>query len=126
MAGDPSFAIPQRPERTYPYSGGVEYEGETVFRLVPAADRTDADLDDLVLTVLESGPYRYGDFLNLPMPLYLVRDEETRDVFRLSIRDGEIRLHVLPDTESDGLRAMYDRIADRSEGDWRVTYETRE
>ena len=60
------------------------------------------------------------------MPLYLVRDEETRDVFRLSIRDGEIRLHVLPDTESDGLRAMYDRIADRSEGDWRVTYETRE
>jgi len=126
MAGDPSFAIPEHPERTYPYSGGVEYEGETVFRLIPGEDRSNESLNRLVGDVLEVGPYRYGDFLNLPMPLYLVRDEETADVFRLSIRDGEIRLHVLPDTGSAGLRAVYDRIADRSEGDWRVTYETRE
>jgi len=126
MAGDPSFAIPKHPERTYPYSGGVQYEGETVFRLIPAADRANEELDGLVLRVLEGGPYRHGDFLNLPMPLYLVLDRETRDVFRLSIRDGEIRLHVLPDTGSAGLRAIYGRIDDGSDVDWRVECETRE
>jgi len=126
MAGDPSFAIPVRPERTYPYSGGVEYEGETVFRVVPAADRSTADLEDIAATVLESGPYRYGDFLNLPMALYLVRDDETGDVFRLSVRDGEIRLHVLPATESAGLRAIYDRIDGQTETDWQVACETSE
>jgi hypothetical protein len=126
MAGDPSFAIPVRPERTYPCSGGVEYEGETVFRLVPTADRSTAGLEDIVATVLESGPYRYGDFLNLPMALYLVRDDETGDVFRLSVRDSEIHLHVLPATESAGLRAIYDRIDGQTDTDWRVECETSE
>lgn len=126
MAGDPSFVIPQHPERTYPYSGGVEYEGETLFGLVPSGDRSNEELDSLVVTVLERGPYRYGDFLNLPMPLYLVRDDDTRDVFRLSVRDAEIRLHVLPDTGSDGLRAIYERIDDRTDVDWQVSCETRE
>jgi len=126
MAGDPSFVIPRHPERTYPYSGGVEYKGETIFRLIPSGDRSNRDLDSLVVTVLERGPYRYGDFLNLPMPLYLVRDEETRDVFRLSVRDGEIRLHVLPDTGSDGLRAIYERIDNRTDAGWRVSCETSE
>jgi len=124
MAGDPSFAIPQHPERTYPYSGGVKYEGETVFRVIPKEDRSNEALDRLVVDVLEAGHYRYGDFLNLPMALYLVRDEETTDVFRLSIRNGEIRLHVLPDTGSAGLRAIYDRIDDRTDTCWRVDCET--
>jgi hypothetical protein len=126
MAEDPSFAIPVRPERTYPYSGGVEYEGETVFRLVPTADRSTAEVADIAATVLESGPYRYGDFLNLPMDLYLVRDDETGDVFRLSVRDGEIRLHVLPATESAGLRAVYDRIDGHTDSAWRVECEASE
>jgi hypothetical protein len=126
MAGDPSFVIPVRPERTYPYSGGVEYEGETVFRLAPAGDRSTAELEDIAATVLDAGPYRYGDFLSLPMTLYLVRDDDTGDVFRLSVRDGEIRLHVLPATESAGLRAIYDRIDRGTDTDWQVTCETSE
>ena len=123
---EPSFTIPVRPTRTYPYSGGVEYEGETLFRLVPDAERSNDDLADLVETVLAAGPYRYSDFLNLPMALYLVRDEETHDVFRVSIRSGCIRFHVLPETDSEGLRAMYERIDDRTDVDWQVECETSE
>lgn len=126
MAGDPSFAIPSHPERTYPYSGGVEYEGETVFRLTPDEERSNGDLDDIVGEILDTDRYRYGDFFNLPMPLYLVRDESTGDVFRLSIRNGEIRLHVLPNTESEGLRALYERLDARTDVEWRVDCETSE
>lgn len=121
---EPSFAIPVRPSRNYPYSGGVEYEGGTLFRLVPDSDRSNDDLAALVETVLESGPYRYGDFFSLPLPLYLVRDDETGDVFRVSVRNGAIRFHVLPETESAGLRSMYERLAGRTEADWRVERET--
>jgi len=126
MAGDPSFSIPSHPERTYPYSGGVEYDGGTVFRLAPDEERTTEQLNHLVVAILAADRYRYGDFLNLPMPLYLVRDEETDDVFRLSIRDGEIRLHVLPATESAGLRALYERIDSRTGTDWHVDCESSE
>ena len=124
MAGDPSFAIPARPRRRFPFEGGVEYEGETVFHLNPSPARGTADLADLVERVLADGPYRYGDFLELPMPLYLVRDDETGDVFRVSVRDGDVRLHVLPETDPEGLRAMYDRIESRSEGQWDVECRT--
>lgn len=124
MAGDPSFTIPARPRRRYPYGGGVEYEGETVFRLEPTPERSTAQLASVVESVLEAGPYRYGDFLELPMPLYLVRDDETGDVFRVSVRDGTARLHVLPETGSAGLRAMYDRLDDRTDVDWRVECQT--
>lgn len=117
---EPSFTIPVRPERTYPFSGGVTYEGETTFVLAPEADLTTDSLRRLVADVLADGPYRYGDFLNLPMPLYLVKDDQTSDVFRLSVRDGSVRLHVLPDTESAGLRAMYDRLVAESGVDWSV------
>lgn len=117
---EPSFTIPVRPERTYPFSGGVTYEGETTFVLAPEADLTTDSLRRLVADVLADGPYRYGDFLNLPMPLYLVKDDQTSDVFRLSVRDGSVRLHVLPDTESAGLRAMYDRLVAESGTDWSV------
>ncbi|MFC7133409.1 MULTISPECIES: hypothetical protein [Salinibaculum] len=123
-AGDPSFEIPAHPERRYPYEGGVEYEGETVFTLTPGADRSSADLRDLVEATLTAGPYRHGDFFDLPMPLYLVRDDETADVFRISVRDGRVRLHVLPATESAGLRAFYDRLVARSDADWRVDCRT--
>ncbi|WP_436923370.1 hypothetical protein [Halosimplex amylolyticum] len=123
-ARDPSFAIPGRPERTYPRSGGVEYEGETVFALTPEADYSDGDLEALVTSVLESGPYRSGDFMELPMPLYLVRDEETADVFRVTVRNCSIQLHVLPETESAGLRRFYDRLCEISECEWSVVCRT--
>ncbi len=120
MAGDPSFAIPARPRRRFPFEGGVEYEGKTVFRLQPSPERGTGRLADLVAAVLDAGPYRYGDFLELPMPLYLVRDERTGDVFRVSVRDGVVRLHVLPETESAGLRAIYERLDEHSSVEWHV------
>ena len=123
---EPSFTIPVHPERSYPYSGGVEYEGGTLFRLVPDADRSEETLASLVEAVLDDGPYRYGDFFNLPMPVYLVRDDDTADVFRVSIRDGTVRFHVLPETESAGLSAMYDRLVDRTDVSWSVRCETTE
>lgn len=123
---EPSFSIPVRPTRTYPYSEGVEYEGGTRFRLVPEDGRSNDELAALTEAVLDAGPYRYGDFLALPMPLYLVRDDGTGDVFRVSVRDGAIRFHVLPETEPAGLRAMYERLAERSETGWHVERETDE
>ena len=137
--GPPSFDIPARPERHFPGTGGVEYRGGTVFELVPAAeevagstdaelpdaelsdgDRFDGDLSDaelvnLVDDVLGAGPYQSGDFHELPMPLWLVRDRETGDVFRVAVRNGEIQLHVLPRTEAPGLQAFYERLEAASE-----------
>jgi hypothetical protein len=121
MASDPSFSIPARPTRRYPHGSGVEYEGGTEFELTPDGDQTEAELSATVTGILEGGPYRYGDFHDLPMPLWLVRDEETTDVFRVAVRDGTVRLHVLPTTESDGLRRFFERLQD-AEGSlsWRV------
>ena len=124
MARDPTFTIPARPERRYPRSGGVEYVGETIFRLGPDEDQSDQHLQSLVETVLESDRYTYGDWFDLPMPLYLVHDHRTGDVFRVTIRSGRIELHVLPATESDGLRAFYDLLDECAEIDWGVTCET--
>ncbi|MFB6307943.1 MAG: hypothetical protein ABEH35_01310 [Haloarculaceae archaeon] len=123
MSGDPSFEIPARPRRQFSRTG-LSYEGETVFRLTPAADRATEDLAALVATVLDEGPYRHGDFLELPMPLWLVRDDETADVFRVSVREGRVRLHVLPETEPAGLRRLYDRIDDRTDHGWSVDCRT--
>jgi len=58
------------------------------------------------------------------LALWLVRDDETADVFRVSIRDGSVRLHVLPSTESAGLRRFYDRLTERSDCDWHVQCRT--
>ena len=124
MSSEPSFTIPARPERRFPSRGGVEYEGQTTFELTPGADHTESSLEPLVERVLADGPYRWGDFLELPMALWLVRDDETADVFRVSIRDGSVRLHVLPSTESAGLRRFYDRLADQTDCDWRVRCRT--
>jgi hypothetical protein len=124
MAGEPTFSIPSHPTRQFPYSGAVEYEGGTVFELEPQAGFGTERLERLLAERLEDGPYRYGDFLNLPMVLYLVRDEETGDVFRVSVRDGAIRFHVLPETEPAGLRALFDRIDAATDTEWHVTCET--
>lgn len=125
-ARDPSFVDPTRPKRRYPRGGGLEYEGGTVFELVPAADRPvesvdgDESIEELVAAVIEAGPYRFGNFFDLPMTAYLVRDEGTADVFRVAIHDGTVHLHVLPETGSAGLRRFYERLADRSDCEWRV------
>lgn len=126
MVTDPDFAIPERPSRRYRRNGGVEYVGTTIFRVRPANGLAKRDLVALVEGILREFPYRWGDFFDLPMPLYLVRDEETGDVFRVSIRDGAVRFHVLPETEASGLRSLYDRLTDRSEGDWQVRRVTEE
>ena len=138
--GAPSFDIPARPERHFPGTGGVEYRGGTVFELVPAVEDppgstdaegadanpadpnlSDADLVQTVDEVLGAGPYQYGDFHELPMPLWLVRDRETGDAFRVAVRNGEVQLHVLPRTDAPGLRAFYERLEAASEDHgWRV------
>ena len=120
MSSNPSFTIPVRPERRFPRRGGVEYEGDTTFRLIPDGDHDGAGLEALVEGVLADGPYRSGDFLELPMALWLVRDDETADVFRVSIRNGSVRLHVLPSTEPVGLRRFYQRLTDQDDCTWRV------
>jgi len=110
MPDDPSFDIPARPTRRFPHDSGVEYEGGTEFELRPDREYTEPELATTVTELLAAGPYRYGDFHDLPMQLWLVRDEGTSDVFRVAVRDGTVRLHVLPTTEPAGLRRFYDRL----------------
>lgn len=124
---DATFAIPRHPERRYPRAGGVEYVGDVVFTLTPedgAPSTGNADdghpLQGTVEAVLVDGPYQFGDFHELPMPLYLVRDRDTADTFRVSIRDGTVRLHVLPATESAGLERFYERLTAHTGGTWSV------
>lgn len=124
MSSDPTFAIPVRPERRFPGRGGVEYEGDTTFRLTPDGDHDGPSLESLVEATLADGPYRSADFHELPMTLWLVRDDETADVFRVSVRDGSVRLHVLPETEPAGLRRFYDRVTARSGSAWQVECRT--
>ncbi|PSQ01695.1 hypothetical protein BRC94_03115 [Halobacteriales archaeon QS_5_70_17] len=119
MTREPSFEIPVRPERRYSRTT-VEYDGEVVFSLTPVANYGDDRLDALLRAVLGSGPYRYGDWFDLPMPLYLVHDDDTGDTFRAAVRGGAVELHVLPETGSAGLRALYDRLVAASDCAWRV------
>lgn len=121
---EPTFEIPIRPSRRYSRHGGLEYEGSTVFTLRPDSDCEEPALVDLVESVLDRPPYRYGDWFDLPMPLYVVHDDRTGDTFRLGIRDGAIELHVLPATEPAGLRAFYERLIDASSMSWSVTCRT--
>ena len=126
-AGDPDaavdeFAIPARPDRRYPRNGGVEYVGGTVFSFDPVSEWTDPELAEFVESVLDSGAYRYGDWFDLPMPLYLVHDDATHDTFRVAVRDGRVEVHVLPETGSEGVRALHDRLTEADEGptEWSV------
>ncbi|MFC7234278.1 hypothetical protein [Halosegnis marinus] len=103
----PDFSV-DHPERTHQRSGGMRYEGGTVFVLA-----ADGDLAAAVEAVLADGPYRYGDWFDLPMPLYLVHDDDTDDTFRVAVRDGTVELHPRSATGPEGLRAFYERLADR-------------
>lgn len=120
---DSTFAIPHRPQRRYPRSGGVRYEGETTFLLSPD-DRSPDDLADRVEEILGEDPYTFGDWFDLPAPVYLVRDDDRDTTFRVVVRSGVVELHVLPDTRSAGLRAFYRRLAAASECDWFVSCES--
>jgi len=120
MAERPSFEVSTRPERRYPASGGVEYEGEVVFVLRPSPERSTDDLDALLSEVLADDRYVRGDFFDLPAPVYLVRDEALGTSFRAVVRGGELRLHVLPHTETDALAALYDAVVAAGEADWTV------
>lgn len=121
MAGEDEFADVDPPRRQFDSDGTLSYEDGTVIALAPAVERTDEVLAALVADVLVEGPYRHGDFLELPMPVWLVRDEETGDVFRVSIRDGTVQLHLLPETGPAGLRRLRDRLAARTGSEWTVT-----
>ncbi len=121
---NPSFSIPHRPRRTYPRQGGVRYEGETIFRLSPDADCSEEHLTALVTEVLSGDPYTYGDWFDLPVPMYLVRDHERDTTFRVVVRYDSVELHVLPDTCSSGLRSMYRRLSDCSDVAWSVSCES--
>ena len=112
------FHIPTRPTRTYPHNGGVEYVGGTIFSLSPGESHEESSLITVVEQVLADGAYRWGDWFDLPLPLYLVHDDTTHDTFRVRVRDGRIRLHVLPDTDSRGLSAFYERLNEH--GEWTV------
>ncbi|MFO7926076.1 MAG: hypothetical protein ACQET5_06595 [Halobacteriota archaeon] len=118
---EPAFRIPKRPIRRYHRHSGIEYEGETVFTIRPDDSIDDGALVELVESILDRSPYRYGDWFDLPMPLYLVHDDRTGDTFRVAIRDGTVELHVLPETQPGGLRAFYDRLTASSERSWSVT-----
>ncbi len=120
MAGESRFEIPARPARRFSSTGHMEYDGGTRFDLDPS-ESPERPLAAVVESLLEAGPYRYGDFLELPMPVYLVRDDETADVFRVAVRDGAVRLHVLPETDQVGLRAFYDRLRTSTDVEWTVS-----
>jgi hypothetical protein len=114
------FAIPERPERRFPRHGGVKYEGGTVFVLRPERDRATPEVREVLEGVLADHDYRYGDWFDLPMPLFLVRDDGTNDVFRLSVRDGAVELHVRPETSAEGVRALYERLDAATDHGWSV------
>ncbi|MFC6733404.1 MULTISPECIES: hypothetical protein [unclassified Haladaptatus] len=116
----PDFEIPQRPRREYPRDGGVVFAGQTIFTLSPTPEQSDTALESLVVGVLEDDPYTFGDWFDLPMPLFLVYDRETGDVFRVAVRGGAIEFHVLPATEPEGLRALYQRLDAVSDCAWAV------
>jgi hypothetical protein len=120
----PTFAIPERPTRRYRRRGGLEYEGGTVFALRPRGSLDEPALASLVESVLEGDSYRYGDWFDLPMPLYLAHDDRTGDSFRVAIRDGTVELHVLPETDREGLRAFHERLVAASSTTWDVTRRT--
>ena len=120
----PTFDIPRRPERVYPHEGGVEYEGGTVFRLSPAVEVPEAELASLVESVLDGERYTYGDWFELPAPVYLVHDERHSTAFRVVIRYGSVEFHILPDTTPEALRGLYSRFRDAGDLRWCVDCET--
>lgn len=120
---EPEFEIPTRPERHYPRDGGVEYEGAVVLRLRPTSRRDGDDaLRELLDDVLDGDPYTHGDWFDLPVPVYLVRDREVGTSFRAAVRNGRIELHVLPGTEAVGLRRFYERLCEHTGDGWETDW----
>jgi hypothetical protein len=122
-----AFSDLHHPERTFPRSGGMRYEGATVIELRPAAGPTDeAALVSVAESVLAADRYRVGDWFDLPLPVFLVHDDETGDTYRVAVREDAIELHVRSETGAAGLRAFHERLravaAER--GDWQVTRRT--
>lgn len=120
MTEDQPFDIPSRPERHYPASGGVEYEGATVFSVEPDSGESIGNIEALLVSVLDEERYVTGDFFDLPAPAYLVRDEVVGTSFRAVARNGHVEFHVLPHTDSRALAALYDRIVAGTDVDWSV------
>lgn len=121
---EPAFDIPDRPERVFPREGGVEYEGGTVFRLSPDPAASEEELAAVVEGVLADDRYTYGDWFELPAPVYLVHDEDRSTAFRVVIRYGSVEFHLLPDTDRAALRRLYDRLREAADRTWRVERET--
>ena len=119
----PTFDIPHRPERVYPGNGGVEYEGGTVFRLSPDPEASNDELANVVEGVLADDRYTYGDWFELPAPVYLVHDERYSTAFRVVVRRGAVEFHVLPDTDREALRRLYERLREAADRTWRVECE---
>lgn len=118
---DPSFEIPAYPEREY-REGGVERTGGTVFSLAPEGGSVDGRVD----RVLEGDRYTVGDWFDLPVPVYLVRDAELGTVFRVVRHEGRVDLHAMATTEPAGLRAFYERLVADSDDSWTVERSIRE
>jgi hypothetical protein len=126
-----AFADLRHPERSFPRAGGMQYEGATVIELRPRDGPTDETaLAALAEDVLSADRYRVGDWFDLPLPVFLVHDDETGDTFRVAVREDAIELHVRSETGAAGLRAFRDRLADATGGtqsghsDWRATRRT--
>lgn len=122
-ADERTFRIPDRPERRYTRSGGVEYEGGAAFHLEPDSAVSAEHLEALLVDVFEADRYVSGDWFDFPRPVYLVHDREVSTAYRVVVRTGRLELHVLPSTDPDGLRAIYDRVTAASEHDWSVRRE---
>lgn len=120
VAESPSFDIPTRPERNYTATGGIEYVGETAFHLQPEPEMSASELEEVLTGLLDADRYVRGDWFDLPRPVYLVHDREVSTAFRVVVRSGRLELHVLPSTDSEGLRALYDRLRDATDADWSV------
>ena len=117
---DPSFEIPAYPRRVFSRTG-VEHDGKTAFTLTPDADCDPFSAVDRIGT---DERYVFGDWFDLPMPVYLVYDREVSTVFRVVIYAGSVELRVLPSTDPQGLAAFYRALRTESGCEWSVECET--
>lgn len=115
---DRRFEIPSHPERVYPASGGIRYEGGSRFVLEPEGP---TDLNETVNGALDADRYVVGDWFDLPQPVYLVHDGSLDTGFKVVVIGDAVRIHVLPDTDAAALAAFFDALEEVSTVDWSVT-----
>ncbi|WP_276261099.1 hypothetical protein [Haloglomus litoreum] len=126
-AAEDAFSDLHHPERTFPRAGGMRYEGATVIELTPRSGPTEeAELVALAEAVLSADRYRVGDWFDLPLPVFLVHDDETGDTYRVAVREDAIELHVRSETGAAGLRAFHERLRETGDrrGGWQVARRT--